>query len=140
MYLIDTNIFLEVLLDQERAEECQELFERLRDGRITAYVSSFSLHSIEVILERANLHETLIDFLNDIRDAKGIRRFDTNTMEELEAVKLSKDIKLDFDDSIQYYICKTHGLKIVSFDGHFDLTEIERVEPSDVIAEENKKD
>ena len=133
MYLIDTNIFLEVLLDQEKAEECQELFERLRDGRITAYVSSFSLHSIEVILERDELHETLIDFLKDIHDAKGIRRFDTNTMEELEAVKLSKDINLDFDDAIQYHICKTHKLKIVSFDGHFDLTDIKRVEPPDVV-------
>lgn len=68
-----------------------------------------------MILERDELHETLIDFLKDIHDAKGIRRFDTNTMEELEAVKLSKDINLDFDDAIQYHICKTHKLKIVSF-------------------------
>ncbi|MEW6214616.1 MAG: hypothetical protein AB1478_05340 [Nitrospirota bacterium] len=29
-YLIDTNIFLEILLDQERAAECQELLERLQ--------------------------------------------------------------------------------------------------------------
>ena len=52
MYLIDTNIFLEILLDQERSAEWQELFDDLQDREVIFYVSSFTVHSIEVILER----------------------------------------------------------------------------------------
>lgn len=122
MYLIDTNIFLEILLDQERAAECQELLERLQDREVIFYVSSFTIHSIEVILERSELYEPLIDFLQDIHKTKGLKLFDTNTLEELEAIKLAQSINLDFDDAIQYYICKAHNLKIVSFDKHFDQT------------------
>jgi predicted nucleic acid-binding protein len=33
MYLIDTNIFLEVLLDQERRDECLKLMELVLEGK-----------------------------------------------------------------------------------------------------------
>ncbi|GJQ60475.1 MAG: hypothetical protein SCALA701_32760 [Candidatus Scalindua sp.] len=63
---------------------------------------------------------------------KGIKRFDTNTLEELEAIKLSTKLNLDCDDAIQYYICKAHNFKIVSFDKHFDSTDVERIEPKSI--------
>lgn len=116
-----------------RAAECQELFERLQNRETIFYISSFTIHSIEVILERDGLHEYLINFLQDIHRIKGLKRFDTDTLEELEAVKLAQSLNLDFDDAIQYYICKTHNLKIVSFDKHFDQTDVERIEPKDIL-------
>jgi len=37
-----------------------------------------------------------------------------------------KEFDLDFDDAINYYIVKKYEMKsIVSFDGHFDKTDIE---------------
>lgn len=135
MYLIDTNIFLEILLDQEKSDECLELLEILQDGEYLFYVSSFTIHSIEVILERDGLYDQLIDFLQDIHKNKGLKRFDTNTLEELEAIKLARSLRLDCDDAIQYYICKTHNLKIVSFDKHFDSTDVERVEPENILTQ-----
>ncbi|MCP5002722.1 MAG: type II toxin-antitoxin system VapC family toxin [Planctomycetes bacterium] len=133
MYLIDTNIFLEILLDQERSVECQKLLDGLQDREVIFYVSSFTIHSIEVILERNGLCEPLMDFLYDIHKTKCLKRFDTNTLEELEAIKLSKKLNLDCDDAIQYYICKTYNFKIVSFDKHFDSTDVERIEPNNII-------
>lgn len=130
MYLVDTNIFLEILLEQERTAECELLFEKLRDGEMTAVVSSFTLHSIEVIMERTGRHDHLLEFLKDVDSAKGLKRFDTTTLDELEALRISKTLKLDFDDAIQYFICKTHNLKIVSFDQHFDNKDITRIEPN----------
>ncbi len=132
MYLIDTNIFLEVLLDQERSAECQELLETLQNREVLFYVSSFTIHSIEVILERNELYEPLMDFLYDIHKTKGLKRFDTDTLEEMEAIKLAQKLNLDCDDAIQYYICKTYNFKIVSFDKHFDSTDVERIEPKDI--------
>ncbi|MEK6764707.1 MAG: PIN domain-containing protein [Planctomycetota bacterium] len=60
MYLIDTNIFLEILLDQERAVECQKLIESLQDREVIFYVSSFTMHSIEVVLDRKNFMNPLL--------------------------------------------------------------------------------
>jgi hypothetical protein len=40
--LIDTNIFLEVLLGQERAADCLTLMEALERGAVLACVTSFS--------------------------------------------------------------------------------------------------
>ena len=133
MYLIDTNIFLEIFLNQERASECQELLISIQDREVVYYVSSFTIHSIEVILERNELCGPLIDFLQDIHKNKRLKRFDTDTLQELEAIKLAKNLNLDFDDAIQYYICKTYNFKIVSFDKHFDQTDIKRVEPRNLL-------
>ena len=47
MYLIDTNIFLEVLLTQEKKETCKKF---LDENIKNLYISDFSLHSIGVIL------------------------------------------------------------------------------------------
>ena len=45
-----------------------------------------------------------------------------------------KEFDLDFDDAINYYIVKKYKMKsIVSFDRHFDKTDIESVEPVDVL-------
>lgn len=133
MYLVDTNIFLEILLEQKRIKECEALFEKLQDGELRAVVSSFTLHAIEVIMERTGHHNLLLEFLKDIDSAKGLKRFDTTTLDELEALRFGKTANLDFDDSIQYFICKTHTLKIISFDRHFDNKGIVRIEPKDIL-------
>ena len=46
-FLFDTNIFLEILLDQEKKEDCKKL---LNENIGNIYLSDFSLHSIGVIL------------------------------------------------------------------------------------------
>jgi predicted nucleic acid-binding protein len=49
-YLLDTNIFLELLLGQERSKECEQLFLRIERGELEAFVLSWALHSIEHLL------------------------------------------------------------------------------------------
>ena len=132
MYLIDTNIFLEVLLEQEKSKECEILINKISQGDIVFYVSSFTLHSIEVIMIKNNKSSELTSFLSDIIASK-IIRLDTNTNDELNTLKMMKELKLDFDDTIQYYLCEKYNLKIVSYDRHFDNTHVERLEPDDLL-------
>lgn len=131
MYLIDTNIFLEILLEQEKCDECEDFINRIRHSSISFHFSSFSLHSIEVIMIRNNKINELQEFLSDIIPSK-IIRLDTNTADELNSLKLMKELKLDFDDSMQAYLCQKYNLKIISYDKHFDKTSIKRLEPNDV--------
>lgn len=49
MYLIDTNVFLEILLKREKSEKCKKFLE---DNRGKLNITDFSLHSVGVILFR----------------------------------------------------------------------------------------
>lgn len=131
MYLIDTNIFLEILLEQEKSKECEELIFRLSQIEEYFYVSSFTLHSIEVIMTKQNKTDALREFLLDILSSR-IIQIGTNAMDELNALKTMGKLNLDFDDALQTYICENHKLKIISFDRHFDKTSIKRLEPKDI--------
>ena len=132
MYLIDANIFLEILLEQERHEECEIFINKIKAINALFYASSFTLHSIEVIMVKNNKINDLIEFLSDIIATK-IVRIDTNIAEELNILKIMKKLKLDFDDSIQFYLCEKYNLEIISYDKHFDNTDIKRFEPKDLI-------
>ena len=50
MYLIDSNIWLELLLDQKKAGEVKLFFERVKIDDI--HISEFSIYSIGIILSR----------------------------------------------------------------------------------------
>jgi predicted nucleic acid-binding protein len=63
MYLLDTNIFLEILLKQEKSEECKNF---LKSNVNNIFISDFSLHSIGVILFRYKKHKLYEDFIKDI--------------------------------------------------------------------------
>ncbi|MEM2902731.1 MAG: PIN domain-containing protein [Candidatus Bathyarchaeia archaeon] len=54
--------------------------------------------------------------------------------EETAASMLMDKMKLDFDDALQYFVAKKLGVEVVvSFDRHFDKTDVERKEPRDFL-------
>lgn len=68
MHLIDTNIFLELLLNQEKKEIAKNILNRLEKGEIEAVISGFTLHSIEFILSIKKKNDAeIITFDNDFR-------------------------------------------------------------------------
>ncbi len=115
MYLIDTNIFLEVLLGQEKKEVCKEFL----DTNIESLkISDFSFHSIGVILFRNRKDGIFVEFANDIIPKIEIVTLPIEVYCELPKVK--DDFGLDFDDSYQFYIAKEHKLQIVTMDKDFN--------------------
>ncbi len=130
--LVDTNIFLEFLREQERSEACLQLMRKIERGEIEAYVTSFTLHGIEISLERVHEIEGLEKFLDWVSQTTALTVYHTSPEEELQVAALTKTTGLDFDDALQYYVTKTLGAVLVSFDRDFDHTDIERIEPSDM--------
>ena len=115
MYLIDTNIFLEVLLTQEKKETCKKFL----DVNIkNLYISDFSLHSIGVILFKNNKEHIFHKFIADVISKVEIITLSKGIYRNLVNVK--KDLQLDFDDAYQFTICKEHGLQIVTMDEDFE--------------------
>ena len=128
-YLIDTNIFLEVLLDQKEAPQCLTFLESVESGKVKAVVTSFALHSIAIILEKLKGIESYRHFLEIITNFEGLMTYSTTPHDEIEICTLSKQQNLSFDDAMHYYVAKTFGLKLVSLDDDFDRTDIIRVVP-----------
>ena len=97
------------------------------------YVSSFSIHSIEVILSNFNKQNELKIFLSSIIDFEGLSVYSTNLEEELDAIE-EMESGLDFDDALQSFITKKLKASIVSYDKHFDkIKGLKRLTPSDIL-------
>ena len=122
MYLIDTNVFLEVLLGQEKVQICKDF---LMNNSSQIGLSDFTLHSIGVILGRYNKTGVFQQFLNEMVDC--ISAFITiNGYTSL--ISYIDQFKLDFDDAYQYSLARLYNLTIVSMDKDFS-----RVSDIDVI-------
>jgi predicted nucleic acid-binding protein len=133
---IDTSIFVEMILAQERADDCRLLFDFVAEGEIEAIVSHFAIHAIEVMFPP---EKQLSEFLEAIESSKGLKVYDTSLIDEKQVALLSKKTGLDFDDSIQLYVAKvTSSSTIVSFDRHFDNLDIPRSEPSQILRPNRK--
>ncbi len=114
MYLIDTNIFLEILLKQKRKEKCKK-FLNANVGQL--HISDFSLHSIGVILFRKRRANAFQKFIDDSIPNTKLLSLPVDRYKDV--VKAQKEFGLDFDDAYQYGIAKSYGLKPVTMDDDF---------------------
>jgi predicted nucleic acid-binding protein len=113
--LIDTNVFLEILLTQEKREACKGFLDR-NIGNL--YISDFSLHSIGVILFRNNKENIFQKFLNDLIPRDTIISLSKESYKDLPSIK--SKFKLDFDDAYQYKIANDYNLEITTMDLDFE--------------------
>jgi len=113
-FLFDTNIFLEVLLGQEKMESCKKL---LIDFEGTIFLSEFSVHSIGIILFKQKKFTFFDNFISDISN--------NGTLVSLPLIKypqisiIAQKYQLDFDDSIQTAIAIEHRLGIITIDSDY---------------------
>lgn len=136
MYLFDTNIWLERLLDQDNSEVVGELLDKIPLEQI--FVTDFSFHSICLILTRHKQSQTLIDFIADVVIDGNIRLLTCRPEEIVLVVEVMDRFGLDFDDGYHYVIANQNNLIIVSFDGDFDNTPLGRTTPVEMLAEPNQ--
>ena len=115
MYLIDTNIFLEILLSQKQKDICKEF---LVSNIEHIYISDFSLHSIGVILFRSNKETVFDKFVKDIIQKVKILTLSEELYSDLSTVK--EKFGLDFDDAYQFKTAEEHGVAIVTLDKDFE--------------------
>jgi len=113
-YLVDTNIFLEILLNQAGRKKCEAFLQGEKGG---AWISDFTLHSIGVLLFRQKRTE-LFD------------RFAADTLPQFTILSLSKAgyaqlaeantrHGLDFDDAYQFAVARENNLAIATQDKDF---------------------
>src|SRR5437667_433564 len=104
--LVDTNIFLEILLDQPARPKCEAFLDNNEDA---AGISDFSLHSLGVLLFRKNRAELFRRFVSDI-------------LPELSVLTLSNPGKKKADLELTSYqgALKGSGSGLVLLSGNLD--------------------
>jgi predicted nucleic acid-binding protein len=112
MYLLDSNIFLELLLDQDKADEVERLLRTVLRERL--HISEFSLYSVCIVLFHRNLFETFVRFVDDLVVTGGahLLRLSVQDMEALAVI--ARQFSLDFDDAYQCVVAEKYGLEIIS--------------------------
>jgi hypothetical protein len=129
--LVDTNIILEIILEQEKVKEAQALL--AHTTRHEFFITDYSLHSIGLILFHRKKHRVYRDFINDMIDHAGMAVIQL-TIEDIESIiKPAQKYDLDFDDAYQYAAAEKYDLCIVSFDTDFDRTDRRRQTPADIV-------
>jgi hypothetical protein len=131
MYLVDTNVWLERLLAQDRAEEVGQFLGRIPSEHLL--ITDFSFHSIGVVLTRRNQPEILLPFVQDVFIDGSVRLVNLEPQDTANIVAAINEYNLDFDDAYQYVAAQRHGLIIVSFDGDFDRTPEGRRTPAEIL-------
>ncbi len=114
MFLVDTNIFLEILLKQDKSEICKSFLEE-NVGNLN--ISDFTLHSIGVILFKHNKEQLFLKFISDVLPNANLLTMPKDKYEEI--IKIKSKFNLDFDDAYQYNICKNFELRLVTMDKDF---------------------
>ncbi len=119
--LLDTNIFLEIILSQERAGEAKSLL--LKSASHEFFITDYSLHSIGLLLFPRNQHEAFRAFLEDILLNGGVGLL-TLLPDEMETmIASSQNFRLDFDDAYQYAVAISRDAVLVSFVSDFQRTD-----------------
>jgi len=124
-YLFDTNVFLEILLNQEKKGVCKKL---LVDNIGNIYISDFTLHSIGVILFKQKKSKIFELFLNDILPNATILSLPKSKYTEI--ISITAKYKMDFDDSYQALIAIEFDLVVKTMDK--DFTRIGKIVQVDI--------
>ncbi len=128
MYLLDTNVWLERLLDQERSNEVGQFLDRVSSEQL--FITDFAFHSIGVVLTKLNKMDGLIRFVKDafIEGATVLVHLEPEDIQGV--IDVIERFNLDFDDTYQYVAAEKYGLTLISFNSDFDRTERGRKLPS----------
>ena len=130
MYLVDTNVWLERILDQAKSEEVGRFLDRTPAERV--FITDFALHSIGIILAKLNRDEAFLTFVKDVFLDGNVTLIRLDPDEMPEVVRAIEQFQLDFDDAYHYAVAEKYDLAIVSFDRDFERTRLGRKVPSEI--------
>jgi predicted nucleic acid-binding protein len=134
MYLVDTNVWLERLLNQDKSDQVGRFLDQVSPHDI--FITDFAFHSICVILTRLAGSEALLDFVQDVFVDGAVNVVSIKPSETRTLIETIDKYKLDFDDAYQYVAAEQNGLIIISFDSDFDRTDKGKKTPANILSME----
>lgn len=130
-YLVDTNVWLERLLDQDKSEIVSQFLDTIQLDDL--FVSDFAIHSIGVILSKYKKLSLFEKFINDLFVNGQIEQLSLNSGDLLGVISNIQKFNLDFDDAYQLSVSQKYDLVIVTFDKDFNTRGIRKNTPEEII-------
>ena len=137
--LIDSNIIVEIGRKQNKNRVCGDFLNSIKEGMISEeiFITQFALHAIEALV--SDIDSNLIkDFLLLIHQGF-IKTYNSKTEDDLMAMSVKKDLKLDFDDAVQFIAANKLQTYLVTYDKDFSHTSLQTKTPEEVLIELAKK-
>jgi len=131
MYLLDTNIILELLLNQKKADEVERFL--LETPQEMLCISEFTLDSIGVVLVRRSMHGIFLKAIDDLLLTGAISLLQLTPEDMKKLIQAAQKFKLDYDDAYQYALVEKYNLILISYDSDFDRTKRGRSTPADIL-------
>lgn len=129
-YLVDTNVWLELLLEQEQAASVRNFFQAVEGNNLA--LTEFSLYSIAIVLTKLKKDNIFREFILDTIEDSGVTKVRLENEDLLHLIEIRQNTNLDFDDAYQYTAAEKHNLTLVSFDSDFDVTVRGKMTPAEV--------
>ncbi len=130
MYLVDTNIWLERILDQKRSQEVGDFLARIESEKL--FITDFSFHSIAISLLKHGLEQALLNFVKELFVDANANLVHLEPEDTALVLQIRKEFGLDFDDAYQYAAAEKYQLELVSFDADFNKTARGKKLPSEI--------
>ena len=132
MQLVDTNIFLELELNQEKSEKCIQFLQKVAKNETQAIITDFSVDAICILMQNKGKNpKDIRQFLVSLLAFKGMKIYFTTIFDKILSTSLMEKHGLDFDDALILQAMHSNNIKeIVSFDKDFDkIKGIKRIVP-----------
>ncbi len=133
MYLVDSNVWLSVLLAEDRTGESKKFLQSVPAEQLA--ITEFSLYSIGIILTRLKQSQVFVDFITDTLEDSAVQRIRLELDDLKRLPRIQKQFDLDFDDAYQYVAARKHDLILVSYDHDFDRMKTGRKTPGELLGE-----
>lgn len=131
MYLMDSNILLELLLEREKAAEVKRFLTDTPPQQL--HLSEFSFNSLGLFLLQQKKADVFLKFIVDVLEGTGVHILRLLPMDMSRLVSNARQFSLDFDDAYQYTLAEKNNLTLLSFDKDFDRTKRGRKTPSEIL-------
>ncbi|RLI41895.1 hypothetical protein DRO59_05705 [Candidatus Bathyarchaeota archaeon] len=135
-YLVDANIFLEVELDQEKADVCEMILRKFHLGELEGVLVDFAIDTVVIIMENYGKKWSEIrTFLSSLLGYKGLRVHFSSLLDRIMATNHMKNYDLDFDDALALQAMKENKIEnIISYDKDFDkIPFVKRIQPESLL-------
>jgi len=127
MIWVDASVWLEIALDQENADRCQNFLELSTEESL--FTADFDVYSIILtMLKYKGKPQDIQKFLGALHVSNNLRIFRPSPGIMLEALEHMKPLSLSFDDSLSYSCMQSLGInRIATLDRDYKKLGVEFV-------------
>lgn len=133
--LIDSNIIIEIARNQKHSQQCEDLINAIKQDMIKdqVYLTRFALSAIEALI--AHIDSLFVREILLLIYQEKIQIINFEIKDDLMANAIQEDLKLDFDDAIQFIAANQLGTYLVTYDKDFSHTSLQTKTPEEVLDE-----